>query len=70
MMPLEVVWFQRVKMLISVKSILFFFTLLTAWSRVLLEKLTGSQVVKKFPTYYGNQSFFTAFTNAYHLFLS
>jgi hypothetical protein len=27
--------------------------LLTPWSRVLLEKLTGSQVVKKFFTFYG-----------------
>ena len=26
--------------------------LLTPWSRVLLEKLTGSQLVKKFPTFY------------------
>jgi hypothetical protein len=24
---------------------------LTAWSRVLLEKLTGSQIVKKFPEF-------------------
>jgi len=28
--------------------------LLTAWSRVLFEKLTGSQLVKKFPAFYGN----------------
>jgi hypothetical protein len=28
--------------------------LLTPWSRVLLEKLTGSQLVKKFPAFYGN----------------
>jgi hypothetical protein len=27
--------------------------LLTSWSRVLLEKLTGSQLVKKFLTFYG-----------------
>ena len=26
--------------------------LLTPWSRVLLEKLTGSQLVKKFPAFY------------------
>jgi len=25
----------------------------TPWSRVLLEKLTGSQLVKKFPAFYG-----------------
>ena len=27
--------------------------LFTSWCRVLLEKLTGSQLVKKFPTFYG-----------------
>jgi len=27
--------------------------LLTAWSRVLLEKLTGSRLVKRFPSFYG-----------------
>jgi len=27
--------------------------LLTPWSRVLLEKLTGLQLVKKFPAFYG-----------------
>jgi hypothetical protein len=26
--------------------------LLTSWSRVLLEKLTGSKLVKKFPAFY------------------
>ena len=29
--------------------------LLTPWSRVLLEKLTGSQLVKKFPAFYGSR---------------
>jgi hypothetical protein len=43
---------------------------LIPWSRVLLEKLTGSQLVKKFPSFYGNQRFITAFTRAHHLFLS
>jgi hypothetical protein len=32
---------------------------LTPWSRVLLEKLSGSQLVKKFPTFYGTQRFIT-----------
>jgi len=32
---------------------LFAFHLLTPWSRVLLEKLTGLQLVKKFPAFYG-----------------
>jgi len=28
---------------------------LTPWSRVLLEKLTGFQLVKKLPTFYGTR---------------
>jgi hypothetical protein len=44
--------------------------LLTPWSRVLLEKLTGSQLVKKFPGIYGIRRFITAFTSARHLSLS
>ena len=39
-------------------------------SRVLLEKLTGSQLVNKFPTFYGTQKFITAFTNASQMSLS
>ena len=44
--------------------------LLIPWSRVLLEKLTGSQLVKKFPAFYGTRRFITAFTSARHLSLS
>ena len=44
--------------------------LLTPWSRVLLEKPTGSQPVKKFPIFYGSRRFITAFTSARHLYLS
>ena len=40
--------------------------LLTAWSRVLLEKLTGSHLVK-FLALYGTRSFITALTTARHL---
>ena len=40
--------------------------LLTPWSRV-LKKLTGFQLIKKFPAFYGNRRFITAFTNARHL---
>jgi hypothetical protein len=43
--------------------------LLTPCSRVLLEKLTGSQLVKKFPAFYGTRRFITAFTSARHLSL-
>jgi hypothetical protein len=44
--------------------------LITPWSRVLLEKLTSFQLVKKFPIFYGTRKFITAFTNARHLSLS
>ena len=42
----------------------------TPWSRVLLEKLTGSQLVKKFPAFYGTRRFITVFISARHLSLS
>jgi len=39
-------------------------------SRVLLEKLTGLQLFKKFPAFYGTRRFITVFTSARHLSLS
>ena len=39
--------------------------LLTPWSTVLLEKLTGSQLVKKFPAFYGTRKFITVLTCPY-----
>ena len=44
--------------------------LITTWSRVLLEKLTRSQLVKKFPTFYGTRRLTITFTSAHHLSLS
>ena len=44
--------------------------LLTPWSKVLLEKLTGLQLFKQFPIFYGIRRFITAFTSARHLPLS
>ena len=44
--------------------------LLTPWSRVLLEKLTGLQLVKKFPAFHGTPRFITALTSVRHLSLS
>ena len=44
--------------------------LLTPWCRVLLEKLTGLQLVKKFPTFHGTRWFITALTSVRHLSLS
>jgi len=43
---------------------------LTPWSRVLPEKLTGLQLVKKFPISYRTWKFSTVFTRACHLSLS
>ena len=44
--------------------------LLTIWSRVLLEKLTVSQLIKKFPAFYGTRRFITTFTSARQLSVS
>ena len=42
----------------------------TPWCRVLLEKLTGLQLVKKFPAFHGTRRFITALTSVRHLSLS
>jgi len=47
-----------------------FLYLLTPWCRVLLEKLTGLQPLKKFPTFYGTRRFITALTSFHHQSLS
>jgi len=44
--------------------------LLIPCSRLFLEKLTGSQLVKKFPAFYETRRFIAAFTTARHLSLS
>ena len=44
--------------------------LISPWCRVLLEKLTGLQIVKKFPTFHGTRRFITALTSVGHLSLS
>ena len=44
--------------------------LLTPWCRVLLEKLTGLQLVKKFLAFYGTRMFITALKSVRHLSLS
>jgi hypothetical protein len=38
-------------------------------SRVLLENLTGSQLVNKYPVFYGTQRFITASTTTHYLSL-
>ena len=44
--------------------------LLTPWCRVVLEKLTGLQLVKEFPAFHGTRRFITALTKVRHLSLS
>ena len=44
--------------------------LLTPWSRVLLEGLRGTQLIKKFPACYRTGRFMNLFTSASHLPLS
>jgi len=44
--------------------------LLTPRSTVLLQKLTGFQLDKKFPAFYGTRTVITAFTSVRHLFVS
>ena len=46
------------------------YSVLGPWNRVILEKLSGFQLVKKFPAFYGNRIFITAVTSARHLSLS
>ena len=44
--------------------------LLTPWCRVLLEQLTGLQLVKKFPAFHRTRRFITALTTVRHVSLS
>ena len=43
--------------------------LLTPWCRVLLEKLIGLQLVKKFPAFHGTRRFITALISVRHMSL-
>ena len=43
--------------------------LLAQWNRVFPQKLTGSQLFKKFPEFYGKQKFISVFTCARNLSL-
>ena len=44
--------------------------LLTSWSRVLLQKLTGSAAIQEIPRIFGTRRFLTVLTSARHLSLS
>ena len=61
---------QTVASLYTVKRNFKHSYLLTPWCRVLIEKLTGLQLVKKFPAFHGTRRFITAFTSVRHLSLS
>jgi len=43
---------------------------ITAWSRILPEKLIVNQLVKKCPVLYGTPSFITVFARARHWYVS
>ena len=46
------------------------YSILSPWCRVLLEKLTGLQLVKKFPAFHGTRRFIIALTSVRHRSLS
>jgi hypothetical protein len=47
-----------------------FRTIVTPWSGVFLEKLTGPQLVKKLPAFYGTHRHITILARAHHLSLA
>jgi hypothetical protein len=56
--------------IITITFIIIIIIIITPWSRVLLEKLTGCQVVKKYPALYVTRRFITASISARNLSLS
>jgi len=70
----SVILIKNSRHILSVQNLLtcvpYFLPLLTPWCRVLLEKLTGLQLVKKFPALHGTRRFITALTSVRHLSLS
>ena len=66
-----VFWVGQILQVANVCKLAYLLTyLLAPRSGVLLEKLTGPQLVKKFPAFYGTGRFITAFTSARHPSLS
>jgi len=66
-------WFCSSKLLVVLECGVYFslYTyLFTPWCRVLLEKLMGLQLAKKFPAFHGTWRFITALTSLHHLSLS
>ena len=62
--------FKNDKVLLNLLALNLLTYLFTPWCRVLLEKLTGLQLIKKFPTFHGTWRFITALTSIRHLSLS
>ena len=58
-----------IKLIIYVSTYLLTY-LHTPWCRVLIEELTGLQLVKKFPAFHGTRKFITALTSVRQLSLS
>ena len=54
----------------SALSLSYYTYLLTPWSRVVLEKLTGSAAIQEIPRIFGTRRFLTVPTSARHLSLS
>jgi hypothetical protein len=59
----------RFRLLSLQKDLVMYTYLLTPRCRVLLEQLTGLQLVKKFPAFHGTWRFITALTSVRHLSL-
>ena len=66
----SVITYQTLCLINYLPTYLFTYFLTYSMVHSLLEKPTGSQLVKKFPAFYGTRRFITAFTNARHLSLS
>jgi hypothetical protein len=54
---------EKIRFLVLI-HVMMLMTRMTARSTVILEKLTGSQLVKKFPAFHGTRRFITALTRA------
>jgi len=58
------------KLLVYITLLGFMIYYLTPWSEVLLEKLTVTELVKKFSTFYGTRRFITVLTRTRYWSLS
>ena len=61
---------DRISLIWYFVYLVFTYSLLNPWSKVILQNLSGFQPVNKFPAIYGTRRFITAFTSTRHLSLS